>query len=301
MNVSEINKIFSIEGVLQVSEKHIDFPFLEIKNKHAVAIISLYGGQVLSYKKTGSSELLFLSEKAFYQKGKAIKGGIPVCWPWFGNDPEDKGRPAHGFARNTLWELESTEQLDNGSTKVVMSLQADDDNKKIFTEDFKLTLAVTIGLKLELELTTKNNGQRAFNITQAMHTYFSVNNIDEVSISGLDGAAYLDKAKSNAGEENKMQVGDIVFNGEVDRIYLDAPNALQINQKEVTNPISIQSKNNKTAVVWNPWKKLCEQSVDLKTDDYKRFVCVETANAADDVIEILPGESFSLCANYSGE
>ena len=299
MNVSELNKKFSLDGVLEISEVHSGFPFIKINNQYASAVISLYGGQVLSYANCDAEELLFLSDKAFYETGKAIKGGVPICWPWFGADPEAKGRPAHGFARNSLWEMESTEQLENGSTKVVICLLPNEASQALFSYDFKLSLTIVVGEQLELELDTKNNGQKAFDITQALHTYFSVKNIDEVVVTGLGGCSYLDKAQSNSGEENKIQVDDISIDGEVDRIYLDAPSELKIMQKDSVKLTAIKSINNKTAVVWNPWKDLCEQSADLKPDDYTRFVCVETANAASDVINIQPGESFSLKATYN--
>lgn len=298
MNTSELNEKFSLSGILDISEKHSNFPFININNQHASAVISLYGGQVLSYKRNAHAELLFLSDKAFYEAGKAIKGGVPICWPWFGADPEGKGRPAHGFARNTLWQLESTEQLSNGDTKVVIIIESGEQTKSLFAYDFKLSLTVIVGETLKLELTTKNLGQQAFNITQAMHTYLSVKDIGDVSVEGLDKKAYLDKAKSNTGDENKVQAGDILINGEVDRVYLDVPGQLMLKQKAASHNVTIKSKNNKTAVVWNPWQALCEQSADLKADDYRRFVCVETANAVSDVIDVMPGKTFSLLAEY---
>jgi len=298
MNTSELNEKFSLSGILDISEKHSHFPFININNQHASAVISLYGGQVLSYMRDDNAELLFLSDKAFYEAGKAIKGGVPICWPWFGADPEGKGRPAHGFARNTLWQLESTEQLSNGDTKVVMIIEPDEKTKSLFPYDFKLSLTVIVGEALKFELTTKNIGQQAFNITQAMHTYFSVKDIGDASVEGLDKKAYLDKAKSNTGDENKVQAGDVVINGEVDRVYLDVPGQLLLKQSTASHDVTIKSENNKTAVVWNPWQALCEQSADLKADDYRRFVCVETANAVSDVIEVMPGETFSLRAEY---
>jgi len=299
MNVSELNNKYSIDEILDITEEHSGFPFIKIKNQYASAVISLYGGQVLSYAPCDTDELLFLSDKAFYETGKAIKGGVPICWPWFGGDPEGKGRPAHGFARNSLWRLESTEQIEGGETKVVISLLPNEVSNKLFPFEFKLSLTVVIGKELKLELTTQNIDDKLFDITQALHTYFSVKDIDDVEVLGLDGSSYLDKAKNNTGDENRSQKGDVAFMGEVDRIYLDAPNDLKIQQKALKKITGIKSSNNKTAVIWNPWKELCEQSADLKEDDYKRFVCVETANAADDVIRIMPGEKFVLQAIYS--
>jgi len=168
----------------------------------------------------------------------------------------------------------------------------------LFPYDFKLSLTVIVGESLKLELATKNLGQQAFNITQAMHTYFSVEDIDDVRVEGLDKKAYLDKAKSNTGDENKIQAGDIVINGEVDRIYLDVPGQLCLKQNAISHSVSIKSENNKTAVVWNPWQELCEQSADLQEDGYGRFVFVDTANAVSDVVELMPGKTFSFLSAY---
>jgi len=299
MNVSELNNKFSLDGILDITEVHSDFPFIKINNQYASAVISLYGGQVLSYTPHEADELLFLSDKAFYEAGKAIKGGVPICWPWFGADPEGKGRPAHGFARNSLWELGSTEQTASGETKVVINLLSNAVTKKLFPFEFKLSLTVVVGKELKLELTTSNMDEESFDITQALHTYFAVEDINNVAVLGLDGSNYLDKAKSITGEENRTQKDNITFDGEVDRIYLKAPSDLKIKQKKSVQFIGIKSINNKTAVVWNPWKELCEQSADLKPDDYTRFVCVETANVADDVIKVMPGKTFSLQVVYS--
>ena len=297
MNIAELSKQFAIDDVLQVTEGKGSLPFVEITNAHASATISLYGGQVLSYKKASQQTLLFLSNKAYYEEGKAIKGGVPICWPWFGNDPEGKGRPAHGFARNSLWQLANTQQLENGATKVVLKLSDNEKSLALWPYQFELELTVIVGEQLSLELTTKNTGDQAFRITQALHTYFSVQSVDDVSVEGLDQKNYLDKAKANSGAEEKVQSGDVIFDGEVDRVYLDVPHELRLKQAS-SHDVLIKTAHNKTAVVWNPWKALCEQSADLQPDDYRRFVCVETANAASDIVQLSAGEHFTLAAVY---
>lgn len=300
MTIDKLNQQFAIENHLQIIEGEGGFAFIKIHNAKADALISLYGGQVLSYRKAQQPELFFLSDKAYYQSGKAIKGGVPICWPWFGNDPQNKGRPAHGFARNSEWQLAATEQLVNGDTRVELQLGPNELSRSLWPHEFLLSLEVTVGDELALQLTTHNKDTQAFEITQALHSYFALESIDALRISGLENLTYLDKAKSNTGAEQKTQQGEIHIEGEVDRIYLRAPE--KINLKHIAPShsadasISLQSKNSATAVVWNPWQQLCEQSADLNSDDYQRFVCVETANAASDVITLAPGESFSLQA-----
>lgn len=303
MTVHDLNQQFSIQGHLQIVEGEAGFHFIKIHNDKADALISLYGGQVLSYQKRQRPEVFFLSDRAYYQNGKAIKGGVPVCWPWFGNDPQSKGRPAHGFARNSLWQLVTSEQLANGDTLVELQLSPNELSASLWPHDFLLSLKVCVGDELTLQLTTYNKDQQPFEITQALHSYFALESIDALRISGLENLRYLDKAKSNTGAEQKIQQGEIQIDGEVDRIYLQVPE--QITLKHIAPSLApelalaLHSKNSATAVVWNPWQQLCAQSADLNDTDYQRFVCVETANAATDVIKLKPGESFSLQARIA--
>lgn len=303
MTIDDLNQQFAIENHLQIIEGEGGFAFIKIHNAKADALISLYGGQVLSYRIVQQPELLFLSDKAYYQSGKAIKGGVPICWPWFGNDPEDKGRPAHGFARNSLWQLATTEQLANGDTRLELQLKPNELSRSLWPHEFLLSLQVTVGDELTLQLTTHNKDTQAFAITQALHSYFAVESIDALRIGGLENLDYLDKAKSNTGAEQKSQQGEIHIEGEVDRIYLQVPEKITLKHIAPSHSadaaISLHSKNNATAVVWNPWQDLCAQSADLNDTDYTRFVCVETANAASDVISLPAGESFSLQARIA--
>ena len=293
---------FIINNELQVIEGKGGLPVIKIDNEYATALISIYGAQVLSYKKKSSNsskqsednELLFLSDKAYYDAGKAIKGGIPICWPWFGQDPEKKGRPAHGFARNVMWELVSTSSS-NTSTQIVLALSETEETKKLWPYLFKLSLTIDIGKTLKLSLKTRNTDTQAFTITQALHTYFAVGDIEKVRIAGLDKSDFIDAALESVPVLN--QEGDVVFDQEVDRIYKQGSVLTLFDGSN--RQVKIESKGSKTTVVWNPWAEISANSADLNDDAYKQFVCIETANAAEDVIEILPSECFILVAEYS--
>ena len=298
MNYQQLNNKFSKAPQIIVIKGKNDIPYIEVKTRSAYALISLYGGQLLSYKSNGCDDLLFLSEIANYAEGKAIKGGIPVCWPWFGADPENKGRQSHGFARNTMWELRSTENIGDTQCKVIMGLKENNETLKLWPHTFDLEIEMLIGDSMDVLLRTSNTGEESFEITQALHTYFSVGDIRKVSLQGLDKKSYLDKAKINTGEEQKCQSGDVEFTQEVDSIYQNVPNDLKLLDLHKQREIKISSIGNKTAVVWNPAAELSQQMSDIYDDDYKKFVCVETANAADNVIEVKPGESFTLSVSY---
>ncbi len=296
MNIERLNSEFAIFGQLEFIQGEGGLPCIAIDNGAACALISLYGGQVLRFKPAGTADdLLFLSDKAHYAQGQAIKGGVPICWPWFGDDPENRGRPAHGFARNRIWHVLETEGSDEGVTKVILGFSDSEETRGIWPHSFDLRLEISVGQSLGLSLVTHNTGDQPLVITQALHTYFSVADIDRVSITGLDGVDYLDKVDNF---NQKQQGGDVTVTDEVDRIYTDVPAVLVINDVARPRAIQIESIGNKTSVVWNPWRAKTANMADLDNEAYQHFVCVETANAADDRIEIAAGESYRLTAHY---
>ncbi|MBP6366693.1 MAG: D-hexose-6-phosphate mutarotase [Nitrosomonas sp.] len=297
MNIEQLNAKYSIANQLEFVADKGGLPMIQVNSSQAKALISIHAGQVLSYQPVGELEdVMFLSEKAYYQAGKAIKGGAPICWPWFGADPEGKGRPGHGFVRNRGWNVVATEVLANGDIKVTVGLDDTPETQAIWPHSFSLRQEIIIGDSLNLSLITRNTGNEKFSITQAFHTYFKVGDIARAKVLGLAGCDYLDKA--GGGSVQKHQSGDVVIDAEVDRIYLNVGNTLTIDDSALNRRIQITSQGSKTAVVWNPWEKIAKDMADLEDDDYKRLLCVETTNAADDVVEVLPGGECRLVANY---
>jgi glucose-6-phosphate 1-epimerase len=292
MTIAEFNVAHSIAGKLQFIEGKGGFPLIEIDNGQAKATISVYAGQVLQFQPAGAShDVMFLSDKAYYQAGKAIKGGIPVCWPWFGPDPEDKGRASHGFVRDRLWQVTSTASLADGSTQVILGLVDTAETRSIWPCAFNLAIEITVGHTLKIELVTRNTGDQAFKITQAFHTYFTVGDISQVSVVGLAGTEYLDKVD---GGQTKTQDGAVTVAQEVDRVYLNVPPTLTIDDRALGRKISIVSSGSKTAIVWNPWSEISAKMADLGDTDYQRLICVETANAANEVVEVAAGKEYRL-------
>lgn len=296
MNIEQLNREFGIDGQLQVVEGKGGLPFVSVSNSHAEALISLYGGQLLSYKPhNANTDLMFCSEHAYYQQGKAIKGGVPICWPWFGADPENKGRPAHGFARNSMWQISETTCNADEESVITLTLTDSANSRTLWPHSFILSLQITIGESLGLTLTTRNTSQQSFTITQALHSYFQVGDIQQVSVEGLSGVTYLDKVDNFA---SKQQEGAIKVNSEVDRIYTDFSGRLLIEDSALNRQIQISSDGSQTSVVWNPWSEICAGMADLDDDAYRHFICAETANAADDIVTIAAGESYRIHASY---
>ncbi len=296
MNIERLNAEYGIADQVKFIEGAEGFPFIKIDNVKASALVSIYGGQVLSFQPANEPHnLMFLSEAAYYQAGKSIKGGTPICWPWFGPNPEQLGRPAHGFVRNRLWNVIETEVTANGECKITLGLADTPETQAIWPHSFKLSLEITVGESLNLELITHNPTTHTFHVTQALHTYFKVGHIDQVAISGLEGIKYIDKADNGF---QKIQAGPVIIDTEVDRIYQGIHGEVLIDDAGFGRRIRITSTGSKTAVVWNPWAKISAEMGDLKDDDYERFVCVETANAGVDIMEVGPGSEVRLAANY---
>ncbi len=296
LDCQTLNEQFGISGHVSVTSGKGGRPVIQIDNEEARAEISLYGGQLLSYKpKARRHDALFVSDAAYYVDGKAIKGGIPVCWPWFGDDPEKRGRGAHGFVRNRYWLLTETRQPDAKHTRITLTINDDESSYALWPHRFALSITFTIGQTLRVELRTKNRDAKPFAITQALHTYFAIGDIGKTRVSGLDRRDYLDKV---AGFARRSQRGDVTFDGEVDRIYLDTNKPLAIIDEAWSRQIFIDASHSRTTVVWNPWAAISASSADLGDDDFKRFVCVETANAANEVIDVAPDQSYTLAVEY---
>ena len=195
---AELNQTFAIEhphSQLHIENGAGEFPVIHVRNAHANAHISLYGAQVLAYQPHHAAhDLMFLSDQAIYQNGKAIRGGAPLCWPWFGPDPEGQGRPAHGFARTRLWQLRTTEVMNDGATRVTLGLKDDPETLALWPHQFTLELSITVGKTLTLSLSTHNLSAQPMNISQAIHSYFAIGSIAQTQVYGLEQCHYIDKS-----------------------------------------------------------------------------------------------------------
>lgn len=296
LSISQLNKVYGNGDQLKFIEGEAGIPFIAIHNKSAQALISLFGGQVLSYLPVGEDQdLLFRSTKAIYNREKAIRAGIPICWPWFGQDIEGLSSRSHGFARNFFWTVASTDTSADWATKVTLLLVQSPEKIKIWPHQFDLKLEITVANKLTLELISSNTGDKPFFITQALHAYFQIGDINHIQVTGLEDAQYLDKLDDGL---QKKQSGAVSITGEVDRIYTGAQTPLIIEDLIINRRIQISFTGGNTAIVWNPWQKKSAQMTDLDTNDYKRFLCVETGNAATDGVTVSPGSEHSLISNF---
>ncbi len=296
----ELNNKYSIPGKIEfISGRNPGFINAVVRKGLCECVISLYGGHVMSYKPEGKADLLWMSKFSYFEEGKPIRGGIPVCWPWFGGHPSDPKMPSHGFARISQWNVKSVSE-GNDFTELLLSLTDKDlSDERFRTHPFELELSVKCGKKLEVELSTINTGKVDFKLTEALHSYFSVSDIKKVSIFGLDGAEYVETA--GGIRENMRQSGDIIFSSEVDRIYSGSICDCVISDPGLDRKIRISKAGSRTTVVWNPWIAKSAKMPDYGDNEYPEMVCIETANAAADSVIVGPGKTHRMKTVISSE
>lgn len=293
-----LNQRFGIKDVVSFSAKPNGFVMVEVDNPHAVATIAMQGAHLMRFQPKGKEPLIWLSPEAQFAAGKSIRGGVPVCWPWFGAHESDKALPAHGFARTVPWRLNQVHALPDGSTRLEFELIRTSAIRAQWPHACSVRHIITIGKTLTHELVTTNYGQEPMVIGEALHTYFQVGDVRKVTVGGLQGCDYLDKVKHF---QRYRQRGSVGFTEEVDRIYLDTPATTEICDPMLKRRIVIRSQGSGSTVVWNPWVDKAAQMGDLGPDGYLHMLCVETANAAEDTVTIAPLAQHRLIAHYAIE
>ena len=283
---TDLDRRHGIAGVARVTEGHGGLTKVRVTTPDATGEIYLHGAQVTSWAPAGQSEVLFVSAASRWEAGRAVRGGIPICFPWFGNKAGDPQAPAHGFARTSVWTLESIAQTAAG-VSVTMATESDDLTRARWPFDVRLTLRATLGASLQLELLATNTGTNALRFEEALHSYYAIGNVETVRVSGLDGVHYLDKVD---GGGERLQDGDIAIVAETDRVYVHTVAAIDIVDPSLGRRIRVDKANSRATVVWNPWIEKSRALADLKDDDWRRMVCVETCNVQAAAIELRPAE-----------
>ena len=302
-DVEQLNEKFALQNgdnYLRFKTGKDGMIVIEIQNNQASAIISLQGAHLLSWIPKGEEDVIWLSEDASFAPGKSIRGGVPICWPWFGahgstTKEANPDYPAHGFARTTNWEVICTEDLDSDRTRITFITLPQAENVQMWPAETSVQFQLTIGKKLEIELITHNNGSEPITIGQALHTYFNVGDVSNVLLHGLDNTDYLDKLEDF---RLKVQHGPVTINEEVDRIYLDTTTECVIEDKTLKRNIIINKCGSHSTVVWNPWQETAAKMGDLGEEGFKKMLCVESCNAAEDVVTIEPAKAHHLWVQY---
>ncbi len=297
--IATLNQQFAIPRQLEFTAEANGLAVARISNRHAQSSIALQGAHIMTFQPIGGAPLIWLSPAAKLAPGKSIRGGVPVCWPWFGAHATASNFPAHGFARTVPWQMAASETLPDGSTRVALGLPQSAIPSAQWPHACRVRLVVTVGKTLAVELITENTGNAPFDIGEALHTYFAISDVDNIRITGLDGCSYLDKV----GEfMRKTQDGAITIPSEVDRVYVNTEADCLIEDRGLQRRIRIAKSGSRSTVVWNPWIEKSVKMGDFGSDTgYRGMVCVESANAAENVVSVTPGAAHSLRVVYSAE
>lgn len=268
---------------------------VRVSGARADAELYLQGGHLTRWQPHGAAPVLFLSPRATYAPGKAIRGGVPVIFPWFGPHPTDRQAPMHGFARTCPWRLVSSGPGADGVVELELALDDDASTRRLWPRAFTLRYRVTVGESLHLALEVVNASAEPFTFEAALHTYLAVGDIEAVSIVGLEHTPYIDKVDGFA--RKRHGAGALRLTGETDRVFLGTRARCVVDDRTLGRRLVVDKTGSATTVVWNPGAARAREIGDLEPDGWRRMLCVETANAADDAVTLPPGGHHVMTAS----
>ncbi|QGZ28931.1 D-hexose-6-phosphate mutarotase [Stutzerimonas stutzeri] len=278
-----------------------------IRHGSAEVIVAEQGAQVLSYRQDDETPVIWLSEQAAFERGQPVRGGVPVCWPWFGDlsrNPQpiqdayqgNQPAPAHGLVRHIDWRVEDARSdADSATLEFVCNAG---DGLPGWPHAVELRLRVRLDQRLHLALTSRNQGTAPVTLSQALHSYFAISDIRQVAVEGLDGLPYIETLEA---WQQRRQQGDLSFQGETDRIYLDVPPTLCLRDPGLARRITLETRGSRSAVLWNPWIAKAQRLSQFADDAWQRMLCIETANVLDDRVQLEPGDSHTLSVSIGVE
>lgn len=286
-----MNSRFLIPGKAQLLSGNGGLELVQIETGSAKAEIYLHGAQITSWQPAGIEEVLFLSDKSSWQEGKAIRGGIPVCFPWFRAKPDDSQAPSHGFVRTKEWQLESISAAANDAVCARFSTGSDFASRKWWPFEFRLEYAMTVGKSLRLELTMINTGSRELRFEEALHTYFRVGDVRRVRVLGLDSVTYLD---NRDGNREKQQRGELDLIKQTDNAYRNANGQVEIVDPLMGRSLRTEKMNSNSTVIWNPWSDGARGMADFGVDEWETMLCVEGGNILNSALTLRPEETHTM-------
>lgn len=283
-----------LPGVQLVREHGLDA--LQVNTAAATGRVFLQGAHIAAFQPEGQAPVLWMSEHAVYAPGKALRGGIPICFPWFGAHAEHAQYPAHGFARTSDFEYRGARIDARGRTELLLGLDSDPKTRALFPYAFSARLRVAFGQELELNFEVENRDSQAFSFEEALHSYFSVSDVKEASVRGLQGARYLDKVRAMAPFSELAPELRIV--SETDRVY-DSSGTCEIRDPGSRRAIRVEKSGSGSTVVWNPWAERAAQMPDLGVNGWRGMLCLESANVGQSKITLPAGATHILRVTVS--
>jgi D-hexose-6-phosphate mutarotase len=290
MDIAQLDKTFGHGDQITITAGKGGLACIRIANASADAEIYVQGAHVTAFQPKGQAPVVWTSAASLFQPGKAIRGGIPICWPWFGPHPTNASFPAHGFARSAPWELVGVEPAAS-ATRITLRLTSPAPIPEQFPAPFSLTYTIEVGARLTLTLTYVNASHEAQVVTEALHTYLAVSDVRAVTIAGLAGVAYDDKVTRGHATEG---TAPIRLGGETDRVYLDTATPVTVTDPGLRRALRISKTGSRSTVVWNPWVEKAKSMADFGDDEWPAMLCIEAANAHADRVTVAAGATHTI-------
>jgi glucose-6-phosphate 1-epimerase len=269
-------------------------PRVSVENARGKAEVYFQGAHVAAWHPAAASApVLWLSRRSVFEAGRPIRGGVPICFPWFGPHPADKSAPAHGFARLRDWRLVDAQEDAAGTVTLAMELSGEGLSLQ-WPHRFRAVHRISAGSVLRMDLEVHNEGTDAFTYEEALHTYFGVGEVRNVTVTGLEGAEYLDKVGGLS--RHRQGVEPVSFAGETDRVYLDTRAPCVIHDPGGRRRITVSKTGSDSTVVWNPWIDKARAMPDFGDDEWPEMLCVETCNVNAHACTLEPGASHTMTA-----
>ncbi|MBU2534388.1 MAG: D-hexose-6-phosphate mutarotase [Alphaproteobacteria bacterium] len=300
-SIDDLKRILPAD--VSVGGDQLSGPILEVDRGGCRAQISIFGAHIVTWQPPGHDPVLWLSEGAYFDQKHSIRAGIPVCWPWFADHPDHPDWPAHGVARTTPWKLEATSESDEGlafrfclPATPAHQPPHQPPHQPHWPHASRPVVDYVIGDELHVTLSNTNTDRHPLDIGQALHTYFNVGNIADVTIQGLETSPFIDKLAQASSDRNRSpEYRPIVIASETDRIYRSLSGPVELHDASLGRIITIDHQGATNAVVWNPWTDHTARLDDMGSPDaFRGMVCIETGNVPPDALRLAPGATHTL-------
>jgi glucose-6-phosphate 1-epimerase len=294
MELAQLDEHFAIPGVLAFHQIPSGLIYADVTTPHAKATIYLQGAHLTAWQPAGEQPVLFLSRESDFVPGKPIRGGVPIAFPWFANRHDGKAGPSHGFARIQDWTL-SFAALAGEDLHLTFTLAPTAMSRELGFDNFRLAYRLVIGRTLTMQLAVANDATAPLVFEEALHTYYSVVDVHEVTVTGLEPTPFIDK--TDGMREKPATHAPLSFTGTTDRVYPNTAATCVLHDAAGRRRITVAKTNSNTTVVFNPWKAMA----DMGEDEWHEMLCVETVNAAANTVTLAPGETHAMQAVISVE
>lgn len=295
-SLADLTAHFFIADVLVFDEPHPGLLRAQITTPSCKAELYLHGAHLTAWQPTGQSPVIFLSDRSEFAPKKAIRGGVPVIFPWFGPrtampNSERTDGPSHGFARTTTWEL-AFAALAGDDLHLTLALTPDETSRALGYDHFRLALTFILGRELRIRLTVANEGDAPLYFEEALHTYLTVGDVTKVSVAGLADTDYIDKTDQFLRKHQTEEL--LTLTRTTDRPYLNTTATVTVEDPVLERRLVVSKANSKTTVIWNPWAEGAATLHDMSPDGWRSMICCEAANAADNLVTLAPREAHTM-------